>query len=121
MHKHVILEHGRTRAAQVYPEELCRAICKGLQQQMQLDAKGQFLLMNIDAQENATSQELKKSADNLKQTYKTVGGRRGPNGNSMGRRVRSLVRPEDGEGSTSGGDGLCEDDAVVRQGTHHGM
>ena len=29
-HRHVTLEGGRTTFAQVYPEELCKAICKGL-------------------------------------------------------------------------------------------
>ena len=38
IHKHVTLESGRTRAAQVYPEDLCRAICEGLQDQIRMDA-----------------------------------------------------------------------------------
>ena len=62
MHKHVILENGRTRTTQIYPEELRKNICKNLQKQFQLDTKRQFLLMNIDAQETTTNQELKKSA-----------------------------------------------------------
>ena len=72
VHKHVVLQNGRTRAAQIYPEGLCKAICAGLQEQMQLDAQGRFLLMSIDAQEDTTSQELKRSAEKLRQKYKTV-------------------------------------------------
>lgn len=51
--KHVTLEGGRTRAAQVYPDDLCRAICEGLQGQMQMDEKGQFLFMNVNSAQDA--------------------------------------------------------------------
>ena len=31
VHRHVVLEAGRTRAAQIYPQELCKQICLGIQ------------------------------------------------------------------------------------------
>ena len=72
VHQHVVLENGRTRMAEVFPDGLCRAICKGLQEQMQMDANGQFLLMNISIAANEISQDLKRSAEKLKKKYRTV-------------------------------------------------
>ena len=47
-HRHVILQGGRTKAAQVYLDGLCGAICEGLIQQLEMDQKGQFLLAQLD-------------------------------------------------------------------------
>ena len=41
IHRHVRLQGGRARAAQIYPRELCKAICKGLMKQIEVDRKGQ--------------------------------------------------------------------------------
>ena len=46
-HRHVTLEGGRTKPAQVYPEGLCRAICQGLIHQLEVDKKGQFMLARL--------------------------------------------------------------------------
>ena len=54
------------------PRMCVKQYAKGLQEQMQLDAQGQFLLMNIDTNEGTTSQELKKGAEKLKRKYKMV-------------------------------------------------
>ena len=35
VHRHLALENGRTRAAQVYPDKLCKEICLGIQEQIQ--------------------------------------------------------------------------------------
>lgn len=48
VHHHVRLEDGRTKAAQVYPHGLCKAICLGLRDQINMDKRGQFLLMEMD-------------------------------------------------------------------------
>ena len=47
VHQHIRLESGRTKAAKVYPKELCRAICQGLQNQIQANARGQVMPMEI--------------------------------------------------------------------------
>ena len=36
-HKHEPLLDGRAKAAAIYPEGLCRAICKGLMEQLRMD------------------------------------------------------------------------------------
>ena len=72
IHKHIALEGNRTKQAQVYPKELCQAIRVGLQLQLQADKDGQFLLANIGDPSKETSEELKKTANELKMRYKTV-------------------------------------------------
>ena len=50
VHHHIRLECGRTRKAQEYPPELCQAICTGLQEQLEVDRKGNYLVATIDKQ-----------------------------------------------------------------------
>ena len=71
VHRHVILEGGRTKQAQVYPQELCKAICIGLQKQIKADAAGQFLLTEMD-NENTSSQDLMNVAKEMMKKYKTI-------------------------------------------------
>ena len=47
-HRHVRLEGDRTKAAQVYPDGSCKAICQGLLQQLEKDGKGQLLLAQLE-------------------------------------------------------------------------
>ena len=42
-HIHVPLVNGRAKVAQTYPDALCKAICKGIVQQIQADRQGKFL------------------------------------------------------------------------------
>merc|ERR1711884_858598 len=46
-HEHVPLMNGRARAAQTYPNALCRAICRGIVQQIQADRQGQFIIATL--------------------------------------------------------------------------
>ena len=62
VHRHVILSNGRAKAAQVYPAGLCRAICEGLQEQIKMDEKGQFLLMIASDAKNTTSKQARRQA-----------------------------------------------------------
>ena len=48
--RHVRLE-GRIKAAQIYPEGLCQAICRGLCQQLEMDQRGQVLLAQFEGTE----------------------------------------------------------------------
>ena len=60
-HRHVRLEGGRTKAAQIYPDGLCRAICKGLMNQIEFDQQGRFLLaklQGIDKEMTEVKQQL---------------------------------------------------------------
>ena len=50
-HRHVVLEGGRTKAAQVYPDRLCHAICKGLMDQLENDRRGKFVLAQLEGTE----------------------------------------------------------------------
>ena len=72
MHQHVRLEAGRTRAAQIYPEKLCKAICIGLQKQIEIDSKGQFLTMTMDNVRQVSSKELMSVAKQVAEEYQIV-------------------------------------------------
>ena len=72
MHQHVRFDGGRVHAAQVYPDKLCKAICTGLQKQMEFDKTGQFLIMTMDETEEASSIELMNLAKVLAEEYRTV-------------------------------------------------
>ena len=72
IHQHIRLDGGRAKAAQVYPPELCKAICEGLIKQMEVDRNGQYLLMNIERENGQSSKELMKVARQVHEKYKTV-------------------------------------------------
>ena len=67
-HRHVTLEGGRTRPAQVYPDELCRAICRGMMDQIDRDRRGQFMLANLQG----TRKEANDIQEQLNIEFKTV-------------------------------------------------
>ena len=72
VHQHIRLEGGRPEAAQVYPKELCRAICLGIQNQIKVDERGQSLSMGLGGTE-ATSKDLMNVAEDLRRKCKTAG------------------------------------------------
>lgn len=72
VHDHIRLERGRTKAAQVYPPELCHAICQGLKAQLEADRKGQFLLAELEGSDGKNGKELAKTAKELQEQWKTV-------------------------------------------------
>lgn len=41
-HQHATLEEGKARHVQIYPQELCNEICRGLKHQREMDAAGLF-------------------------------------------------------------------------------
>ena len=43
-HQHVTLTNGRAKAAEVYVDQLCAAICKGLRDQIAADKQGRFTI-----------------------------------------------------------------------------
>ena len=58
VHHHVGLESGRTRDAQEYPPSLCRAICSGIQEQIEVDRNGEFFIASVDELGEVTSKQL---------------------------------------------------------------
>ena len=72
IHKHVQLYGGRARAAQIYPPGLCRAICKGLVDQLEADRNGQHLLMNMEYDEFQSSKELLNASKQAQRQYEIV-------------------------------------------------
>ena len=70
--RHVQLQGGRTRAAQVYPPELCKVICTGLMNQIEADKRGQYLFLNVEYSDERSSQEFMNIAKELSKKYKTV-------------------------------------------------
>ena len=71
IHRHVRLENGRTKQAQIYPQELWRAICIGIQKQIQADTSGQFLLME-SGNEGVHSKDLMNASLELETKYQIV-------------------------------------------------
>ena len=58
-HRHTRLEGGkRTKAAQVYPEQLCRAIVGGLVLQKRWDKNGQYFLGTVEITKDDTSDSI---------------------------------------------------------------
>lgn len=72
IHQHIRLEGGRTRAAQIYPPELCKAICEGFKAQLEADRKGQFLLAEIQQDGNNNGGDMVNASRELKGRYETV-------------------------------------------------
>ena len=72
VHDHVVLINGRAKAAQVYPPALCRAVCVGLNEQIEADRKGRFLIANINANGQDDSKQMAMEKENLKKRYKIV-------------------------------------------------
>lgn len=62
------LEGGRTKFAQIFPEGLCTAICRGFIQQIKMVQKGQFLLAHLAG----TNKEVNDVNQQLKEEYPTV-------------------------------------------------
>ena len=72
VHQHIRLEGGRTRAAQVYPPGLCKAMCGGFKAQMEADRKAQFLLAEIQQNEGDSGVDMMRTSKQLKERYDTV-------------------------------------------------
>lgn len=72
IHTHVISENGRTRAAHVYPQSLCKQICRGIQEQIEADRKGQFLLVGVDMGNATSSREVMREANQIIVQYRAV-------------------------------------------------
>ena len=62
-HDHVRLEHGRARKAQEYPDGLCKAICRGIKEQLEADRTGQVLLKTTG---NGSEAELRGAGEEIK-------------------------------------------------------
>ena len=71
IHKHIVLEGGRTRAAQVHPPELCKEICRGIQEQIEVDRRGEFLIGIMDKHQRADGTQLLQAQKELQRHYKT--------------------------------------------------
>ena len=62
-HRHQqLISAGRTRKAQVYPYELCRAVVEAVKLQQSWDKEGRFILCNIEKQEDP--QKAQKEMEN---------------------------------------------------------
>ena len=73
VHDHIRLEGGRTKAAQPYPPELCHAICKGLEAEIDADRRGQFLLAELECSDGKNGGgKLVKAAKGLQEQCKTA-------------------------------------------------
>ena len=72
VHVHVRLENGRAKEAHEYPDKLCRAICLGMQEQVEADRAGKFLLTTIGVEDSANNRSVVEEVKKMEQKYKTV-------------------------------------------------
>eukprot|EP00973_Karenia_brevis_P032008 4417126-Karenia_brevis.AAC.1 len=64
-HRHVNLMNGRAKKAQIYPPELCKAICRGLKAQKEWGEREQFMLGILECKGNVHDEHaLAKEASN---------------------------------------------------------
>ena len=70
-HDHVRLENGRARKAQEYPDGLCKAICRGIKEQLEADRIGQFLLMTMGNGSEAELRGAREEIKRLENKYRT--------------------------------------------------
>ena len=72
VHRHVRLECGHTRKAQEYPPDLCRAICTGIQEQMEVDRKGNYFKVSIDTTMEESAKQFMNMKKEIQSKYKTI-------------------------------------------------
>ena len=60
VHSHVRSENGRARKAQERPDKLRRAICRGVQEQIEVDNSPRLLLSTICAEHTGSHQSIKE-------------------------------------------------------------
>ena len=71
-HKHVPLMNGRAKAAQVYPDTLCRAVCRGLKKnELLADKQGQYMLAQLNVVEEVEG-AMKHEVDRMLAECRTV-------------------------------------------------
>ena len=66
MHKHVRLESGRAKVAQIYPPELCQAICRGFKEQLEADRNGRFMSAELGGEKIGDGCGMKAEAEKIK-------------------------------------------------------
>lgn len=114
-HRHVILEGGGPKAAQVYPDKLCRQTCLGTQEQIHRDRNGQYLLTSMQAEGAETTEEMMQVVDKLRNKYKIV--------EEEEDEIDVYKAWDDvgqgSEGSASRGNRLCAQNGPLQQSAHH--
>ena len=68
----MILVNGRAKAAQVYPDKLCRIVCEGLIEQIEIDRLEQFVIAEINNDNNCSGRSMQQEADQLRKRYPIV-------------------------------------------------
>ena len=63
--------NGRAKDAQKYPDALCRAICRGLTQQIIADKQGQFLIAAMN-NKITDPEDMRNAADEMQGECRTV-------------------------------------------------
>ena len=66
VHRHVRLESGRTKVAQIYPPELCQAICRGFKEQLEANRNGRFMLAELGDERIGDGRGMKAVAEKIK-------------------------------------------------------
>lgn len=72
VHHHVALINGHAKAAQAYTRELCRAICNGLIERIEMDRMGQFIIAEINVDGAGGSDQMKIEAAAMHGKCRTV-------------------------------------------------
>ena len=56
----------------MYPAEFCREICRGVQDQVDVDKKGKYLFAQVRAEDGVTIKQLMNATKEFMQKYRTV-------------------------------------------------
>ena len=71
-HNHVRFENGRAKKAQEYPDGFCRAMCRGIKEQLEADRAGPSLLITMSNEGTQSLRGAKEEARKLEKKYKTA-------------------------------------------------
>ena len=102
-HVHVKLEGGRAKNAALYPDELCREMCLGLDDQLKYDAKNLKCLgeLNIVEMENLIGEMLVTAEEYMEDATATESVEGSPPSTDEGRRVEPELQDEHTQGGST--------------------
>ena len=72
IHEHVGLIARRTKAAQIYPPELCQAICKGFKEQLEANRQGHFMLAELNNEKSDNGMDMTRETEKIKNQMPTA-------------------------------------------------
>ena len=110
VHDHVVLINGRAKKAEIYPPSLCRAVCKGLIEQLRADKLGQFMIAELDIKREmaqAGRKRPKRHTNDVELSRRTTTRRWKQLGTTYQGQNWGRTGPSGSQTSTNGGNRIC--------------